>query len=131
MPLVRIDCHQPPNPEFKHRVGDCVYRAMRETFNVPDKDRFQILTDHGADKSTALVFDREYLGIARTDGVIFIQATISFGRSVELKQALYARIAELLRTELQVRPENVFINLVEVAKENWSFGHGEAQYVTR
>jgi hypothetical protein len=35
----------------------------------------------------------------------------------------------LLAESPGVRPEDVMINLVEVLPENWSFGHGEAQYV--
>jgi phenylpyruvate tautomerase PptA (4-oxalocrotonate tautomerase family) len=76
------------------------------------------------------VVDPGYLGIARGDGIVIIQATISEGRSVEQKKALYRRIAERLNAELRVRIEDVFINLVEVKKENWSFGNGIAQYVS-
>ena len=47
-----------------------LYRAMRETINIPEHDRFQVITDHPADR---LVYDSSYLGINRTDDVVFIQ----------------------------------------------------------
>jgi 4-oxalocrotonate tautomerase len=125
MPLVRIDLRQGKSTEYRRQVGDVVYRAMRETINVPEHDRFQVIAEHPAD---ALVYDPEYLGLHRTDGIVFIQITLNAGRTLEQKKALYARIAELLATQLGVRPEDVLINLVECAKEDWSFGNGVASY---
>ncbi|MNH25543.1 4-oxalocrotonate tautomerase [compost metagenome] len=102
-----------------------VYAALRATINVPEHDNFQVLTEHDDDR---LVNDPQYLGIARTDGQVFIQITLSEGRTVDQKKALYLAIAEGLNREAGVRKEDVFINLVEVRKENWSFGNGIAQY---
>ncbi len=99
---------------------------MTDTINVPAKDNFQIITEHD---ETGLIYDPDYLGIARTDGIVLIQITLSEGRSVELKQSLYKTIAGRLHDELGVRTEDVFISLVEAKKENWSFGNGIAQYV--
>jgi phenylpyruvate tautomerase PptA (4-oxalocrotonate tautomerase family) len=93
---------------------------------VPLKDKFQVITEHTRD---SLVYDPDYLDIDRSDGFIAIQITLSEGRSVETKKAFYKRVAEGLRSELDVRPQDVFISLVEVRKENWSFGNGIAQYV--
>src|ERR1017187_626876 len=104
-----------------------VYRAMRETINMPEHDRFQVITEHPAD---GLVYDPSYLGINRTDDIVFIQITLNAGRTLEQKKALYARIAELLAIEVGIRPEDVFINLVECAKEDWSFGNGIASYAS-
>jgi phenylpyruvate tautomerase PptA (4-oxalocrotonate tautomerase family) len=98
---------------------------MVETINVPAKDNFQIITEHDAN---GLIYDPGYLDIQRSDGVIFIQIILNEGRTVELKKALYKRLAERLHNELEVRMEDIFISLVEVKKENWSFGNGEAQY---
>jgi phenylpyruvate tautomerase PptA (4-oxalocrotonate tautomerase family) len=100
---------------------------MVDVIAVPRDDRFQIVSEH--DRS-GLLYDPGYLGIARSDGIVIIQITLSDGRSVEQKKAFYKRIAERLNQELGVRIEDVFINLVEVKKENWSFGNGIAQYVT-
>lgn len=127
MPLVRISLLRGKGEAFGRKVGELVYRAMVDTLNVPLKDKFQVITEHTRD---SLVYDPDYLDIDRTDGFIAIQITLSEGRSVDTKQAFYKRVAESLRSELDVRPQDVFINLVEVRKENWSFGNGIAQYVT-
>jgi phenylpyruvate tautomerase PptA (4-oxalocrotonate tautomerase family) len=127
MPLVRIDLRQGKSPESRRLIGDMVYRAMRETINVPEHDCFQVITDHAAD---GLLYDPSYLGINRTDGIVFIQITLNAGRTLEQKKALYARIAELLAKESGIRPEDVLINLIECAKEDWSFGNGIASYAS-
>lgn len=125
MPLVRISFLKGKPKGFGKQVAEVVYRSMVETINVPPKDNFQLITEHDQD---TLVYDPEYLGIPRTDGMVFIQITLNEGRSVELKKAFYKALAEGLHQELGVRLEDVFVNLVEVKKENWSFGNGIAQY---
>lgn len=127
MPLVRIDLRQGKPPEYSRKIGDMVYRAMRETINMPEHDRFQVIADHPAE---GLVYDPSYLGINRTDDIVFIQITLNAGRTLDQKKALYARIAELLAIEPGIRPEDVLINLVECAKEDWSFGSGIASYAS-
>jgi phenylpyruvate tautomerase PptA (4-oxalocrotonate tautomerase family) len=127
MPLVRISLRRGRPAGFGRRVGEVVYRAMAETIAVPPNDHFQVITEHDQD---GLVYDATYLGIARTDGVVFIQITLSEGRSADQKKALYSTIAKNLWAELDVRTEDVFINLVEVKKENWSFGNGLASYAS-
>ena len=128
MPLVRIDLQQGKTPEYRAQVGDIVYRAMIAVLNVPNNDRFQIISEHS---SANLRYDRDYLGIHRSDECIFIQITLSTGRSVEVKQNFYRAVADGLHNELKLRREDVFINLVEVHKEDWSFGNGVAQYVPK
>jgi 4-oxalocrotonate tautomerase len=125
MPLVRIDLIQGQPASFRQALGDVVYEAMLQTFKIPANDRFQVITEHPAEN---FIFDANYLGIARTPGCIFIQATISEGRTIEVKRAFYAAVASGLHARLGVRPEDVLINLVEVNKGNWSFGTGIAQY---
>jgi 4-oxalocrotonate tautomerase len=127
MPLVRIDLFEGKTPEYRMQVGQIVYRAMFDVLGVPKDDRFQVITEHS---KAGLQFDRDYLGIHRSDDCIFLQITLNSGRTVELKQRFYKAIADGLHEGLKVRPEDVFINLVEVPKENWSFGNGEAQYVS-
>ena len=127
MPLVRIDLLEGKTPEYRAQVGQIVYQAMVDVIGVPMNDRFQIIVEHA---KSGLLFDREYLGIHRTDDCIFVQITLSSGRTVEAKQRFYKAIADGLHDALKVRREDVFINLVEVAKENWSFGNGAAQYVS-
>ncbi len=125
MPLVRISFMKGKTGGFGEKVGDIVHRSMVETMNVPALDRFQVITEH---ERKELIYDPSYLGIARTDGVIFIQVTLNEGRAVNLKQSFYKMVAAQLNRELGVRSEDVLINLVEVSKENWSFGNGIAQY---
>ncbi len=127
MPLVRIDLAQGKSTEFHEAVGKVIYEAMLHTINVPDDDRFQIITEHPLEQ---LMFNRSYLGIQRSDDCIFIQITMSIGRTVEQKKLFFQAIADGLHERLKMRREDVFINLVEVVKENWSFGNGEAQYAT-
>jgi 4-oxalocrotonate tautomerase len=125
MPLVQVSLRRGKPAAYHQAIFDGVYRAMRETFNVPEDDRFMTLTEH--DASTFSV-SPTYFGIARSDDVVIIQITANNTRNLEQKQALYRRIVELLGDKPGVRPEDVFINLVEVLPENWSFGNGLAQY---
>jgi phenylpyruvate tautomerase PptA (4-oxalocrotonate tautomerase family) len=127
MPLVRISLLEGKPELYIAKVGDAVHRALVETISIPVQDRFQIITEHS---KSHFVYDPEYLKIRRTDDLIIIQITLSQGRSLEVRKALFRRIAELLAQEVKLRQEDVFVNLVEVAKENWSFGNGEAQYAT-
>jgi 4-oxalocrotonate tautomerase len=127
VPLVRISLLEGRSKADHQKIGDIIHRAMVETINVPPLDRFQLITEHA---KNGFIYDPQYLNVARTDGLIVIQITMNTGRTTEMKKALYRRVAELLSQELQVRKEDVLISLVEVAKENWSFGNGEAQYAT-
>jgi len=124
MPLVRIDLMKKSDPSFGQRVGKVVYESMRKAIGVPDHDNFQVITEHDGQH---LVFDAGYLGIERTSGILMIQISLNEGRTLEQKKLLYKTIAEGLEP-LGVRADDVLINLVEVKKENWSFGRGIAQY---
>src|SRR5262245_771605 len=126
MPLVRISLLKCRPPGLGKKIGRVVYESMVATISVPEHDLFEIVTEHDGE---GLIYDPTYLNIARTDGFVIIQITLSEGRSVDLKKNLYRTIAERLHQQLAIRPEDVFINLVEVKKENWSFGNGIAQYV--
>ena len=125
MPLVRIHLMQGKRTEFRRKLGEIIYQTMVDTINVPPKDNFQIITEHD---ENSLIYNSEYLNIQRTDGIVVIQITLNEGRTVELKKAFYKRLAERLHEELGIRMEDVFISLIEVKKENWSFGNGVAQY---
>jgi phenylpyruvate tautomerase PptA (4-oxalocrotonate tautomerase family) len=126
MPLVRIDLLKGKSVAHRKAICDGVYRALRETFTVPDEDRFMIVTEHDRDD---FVFSPIYMDIARSGDLVIIQVTVSNTRAVDQKKALYARIVELLKDDPGLRPQDVFINLVEVATSDWSFGEGIAQYV--
>ena len=125
MPLVQIHLMQGKSTEFRRRVGELIYQTMVDTINVPPKDNFHIITEHD---NHSLIYDPEYLNVHRTDGIVIIQITLNEGRTLELKKTFYKRLAERLHEELGIRKEDIFISLIEVKKENWSFGSGIAQY---
>jgi phenylpyruvate tautomerase PptA (4-oxalocrotonate tautomerase family) len=125
MPLVRIDLIEGKPADFRRALGEVIYDAMLKSINMPANDRFQVITEHPAENFVA---DASYLGIVRSHDCIFIQITLNKGRTLELKKALYQAIADGLHERLNVRREDVLISLVEVDKENWSFGNGIAQY---
>jgi 4-oxalocrotonate tautomerase len=125
MPLARIDLPAGKSPAYRAAVGEVVYAAMLSALKVPKNDRFQIIAEHSAGD---LVIDVAYLGIQRSADAILIQVTLNEGRTLELKQAFYKSVADGLHERVGLRREDVLINLVEVKKENWSFGNGEAQY---
>ena len=125
MPLVQITLMEGKSEEYRKRIGDVVHQAMVDTINCPPLDRFQVI--HEISPSNYL-FTPEYLGIIYSNNLIVIQITLNEGRTTELKQALYKCIAEGLKKSVGVSTSDVLINLVEVKKENWSFGNGIAQY---
>ena len=126
MPLVRISLRQGTTAQFRKAIGDGVHRAMVEALAVPPDDRFQVITEHLPE---GLVYDPHYLRVQRSDGVVFVQITLSNGRKPQQKRLFYKRVAEILKESPGVRPQDLVINLVEVSWENWSFGDGEAQYM--
>jgi len=128
MPLVRIDLARGKSAQYRRQLGDIIYRAMTDVINVPKDDKFQIITEHAPDE---LNVTPTYLGIRYSPNVVLIQVTLSQGRTVEQKAAFYRRIATDLHHELGIDPQDVFISLVEVAREDWSFGNGVAQYVAQ
>lgn len=126
MPIARISLVRGRSAAHRRAIADGVYRAMRETFGVPDKDRFALIHEHDAEN---FIFDDGYLDIARTDSLVMIQITCSDTRSTVEKQALYAAIVDNLAADPGLRREDVLINLVEVKTEDWSFGFGIGQYI--
>jgi 4-oxalocrotonate tautomerase len=126
MPLVRVSLRQGKPAAYRKAILGGIYDAMRSTFDVPEDDRFMVISEHD---ETDLTYSANYLGIARTDNFVLIQITVSNTRPLSKKKALYRAIAENLSRNPGIRPEDVFINLVEVLPENWSFGNGIAQYV--
>jgi 4-oxalocrotonate tautomerase len=125
MPLIRIDLATNSREGLARDIGNIIYRAMREEIHVPENDKFLIISKHENDE---LVYPKSYLGIEYTPGIVFIQITLNDGRSTELKKRFYNRIADDCAHELSLRKQDIFISLVEVSKENWSFGNGEMQY---
>src|ERR1700744_2336916 len=126
MPLVRVSMRRGKPAPYRKAILEGLYQAMCETFNVPEGDRFMILTEHDEDD---FVYDPNYLGIQRSDDLVYIQLTISNTRPTAQKQELFRRIVAKLTASPGLPPGDFFINRVEVLPEHWSFGNGEAQYV--
>ncbi|WP_332694619.1 tautomerase family protein [Bosea sp. (in: a-proteobacteria)] len=126
MPLIRISMRRGRPASHPAAIVDGVYRALRATFEVPENDLFAVVHQHEAEE---FVFDANYFGFERSDGLVIIQITVANTRGVTQKKALYAAIAANLQREPGLRPDDIFINLVEVKREDWSFGGGVAQYV--
>jgi 4-oxalocrotonate tautomerase len=125
MPLVRISLREGTSGQYRQALADGVHQAMVEAIEVPAQDRFQIITEHPAN---GLIYDPSFLGVERSDNLVMVQITLSVGRKPGQKRKLFQRMAEILAKNPGLRPQDLFINLVEVAWENWSFGNGEAQY---
>jgi phenylpyruvate tautomerase PptA (4-oxalocrotonate tautomerase family) len=126
MPLVRISVLRGKSRSYRRAIADNIYEALRESFNVPEEDRFMVITEHDPED---LVFSRSYMGMARTDDFVLIQLTVSNTRTQAQKNALYASIVARLQRNPGIGPDDVMISLVEGDKGNWSFGRGLAQYV--
>jgi phenylpyruvate tautomerase PptA (4-oxalocrotonate tautomerase family) len=126
MPLARIDMIQGKSPEYRKAVGNIVYTAMVDILKAPDGDRFQVISEHTASN---FIFDPSFFGIERSPDCIFIQLTLKDGRTLDQKRGFYKQVADDLHAQLGLRREDVFISLVPVAAEDWSFGNGEASLV--
>jgi phenylpyruvate tautomerase PptA (4-oxalocrotonate tautomerase family) len=125
MPLVRITLAAGRTEAERAGIADAVHQALVDTANVPADDRFQVVQEVPAG---GLIWDPGYLGQSRTPNVVFVEITLNAGRTVAVKKALYAAIAERLGKAAGLRPDDVLVNLVEVARENWSFGGGVMSY---
>lgn len=127
MPLIRINLSKDASSEQLSAISDVIYDSLTSIASVPQHDKFQIISRHADDE---LVYPQEgYLGVNYTPGIVFIQITWNAGRTIEVKRALYKAIAEGIHLKAGLRIEDVWISLVEVPRENWSFGNGEMQYV--
>ena len=124
MPLVRVELPAGKPAEYRAAVGQAIHEAMHAALKVPLEERFQIFTEHAPGN---LVIDRTYPGIDRSTDAIVVQVTLNEGRDADVKKNLYRTLADGLHERIGLRPEDLVVNLVEVKRENWSFGSGEAQ----
>jgi phenylpyruvate tautomerase PptA (4-oxalocrotonate tautomerase family) len=127
MPLVRISVFDTMPIDKRGKLPQAVYDAMRETIGIPEKDLFVVLTAH---LKGELVVDPEFMAMRRSGDFTLVHITLGRGRSTEAKQALYKRIAHLAKERAGVEPDDVMIVLAENDLADWSFGRGEAQYVS-
>lgn len=126
MPLTRISHVAGKPPEYRAAISRAVQEALEKTFAVVPQDRFQIITEH--EPVTELIRPKEFLGLTYTDEMVFIQITCNDWRTVEHKKELYATIADKLVVDPGIRREDIIISILEVRKENWSFGNGVASF---
>jgi len=124
MPLLHISLRAGKPEAYRQAIFDSLYHAMREALNVPEDDQFMTITEHdAANFRTGTAY-----GVARSDDVVYIQITVFSTRTAEQKKVLFRRIAELLGKSPGIRPEDVFVVVLDAAKENWSVGNGLAQF---
>jgi 4-oxalocrotonate tautomerase len=126
MPLARIDLIKGKSEGYRQAIGEAVYQALL-SIGVPEDDRFQVITEH---EPANFIFAKSYLGVEHTEGLVMIQITFNEGRTTAQKQALFKAIAERIQAATGLGLGDVFVNLVEVKRENWSFGNGVAQYAS-
>ena len=124
MPIIHVALRAGKPEAYRQAILDGLYRAMREALHVPEDDQFMTITEHeAANFRTGTAY-----GVARSDDVVYIQITVFDTRTPEQKKALFKRIAELLGKNPGIRPEDVFITVLDAARENWSVGNGLAQF---
>ncbi|QBD74693.1 tautomerase family protein [Ktedonosporobacter rubrisoli] len=124
MPLARISLTEGKSEAYIQAIADGVYEAMRATIDVPEGDRFQIISEH---KLGHLIADKTYMGIERSNDVVIIQITMKGGRTPEKKKAFYRRIMQNLTANPGLRKQDIMVVLNENDLIDWSFGNGEAQ----
>lgn len=128
MPLIHVSLRRGKSAAYRKAILDNLYQAMRETFDMPEDDRFMTITEHDEDN---FHYSKSYLGVARSDDLVIIQATVNNTRTLAQKKALYRRVVERLSDNPGIRPEDVLISVVEVLPENWSLGNGIAHYAPK
>ena len=97
---------------------------LSQALNVPDGDEFMTISELSPENFR---YGNAY-GVSRSDDAVLIQITVFASRTAEQKKSLYRRIADLLGESPGIRPEDVFVNVLDAPKENWSVGNGEAQF---
>ncbi len=126
MPLIRIDVTEGRTEEEMKALLDATHRAMVLAFNVPERDRYQIVHEH---PKSRMIIEDTGLNIPRTDKVVVIQAT-SRPRSREMKEMFYKLLVQELEKNCGIAPSDVMVSIITNTDEDWSFGHGRGQFLT-
>ncbi|MCY8404756.1 MULTISPECIES: tautomerase family protein [Bacillus] len=126
MPLLRFDIIEGRDEQALKKLLDTAHDAMVEAFNVPEKDRYQIVHQHPANE---LIIQDTGLGLNRSKDLVVISIT-SKTRTESQKEKLYALLAERLEAKCGISPEDVMVSITENGDADWSFGLGEAQFLT-
>ncbi|ADE67564.1 MULTISPECIES: tautomerase family protein [Priestia] len=126
MPLLRFDVIEGRDEKELKTLLDAAHRAMLEAFGVPERDRYQIVHQHPAHE---MIIEDTGLGFERSKDLVIISVT-SKQRTEEQKQALYRLIVKELGESCGIQPNDIMISIVENGNADWSFGMGEAQFLT-
>ncbi|WP_079708718.1 tautomerase family protein [Paraliobacillus ryukyuensis] len=126
MPFIRVSMVEGKSKKYKEKLAEGIYQSLRETFDVPKKDKFIVIHEHSKDN---FFYGENYLDLKKTDDLVILQVFANNTRTIEMKQSLYQSITKKLGLQLALDKENLLIGIVEVGKENWSFGNGVAQYI--
>ncbi|GAA1926669.1 tautomerase family protein [Nocardioides lentus] len=126
MPLVRIDLETGRTDDEIRLLADVVQECMTDVFAAPDRDRYQVVTEHPPGR---IILEDTGLGLERTSQQVVVQV-FQQGRDTAQKQALYAALAERLEARCGLRPEDLVVSVAEVGRDDWSFGMGRAQFLT-
>ncbi len=122
MPFARVDLARGKTPEYRATVADVVYQGIVGVLKAPEGDRFIVVSEHSPEN---LIYDPTFLGMKRSADFILIQVTSTVGNTKEQKLAFFRHIADELKDKLNVRPDDVMVNMVFVDRADWSFGRGE------
>jgi phenylpyruvate tautomerase PptA (4-oxalocrotonate tautomerase family) len=125
MPLVKIFLRKGKPPEYVRLMSEAIHAALVSEAGVPEDDKFHVIHELGPDH---VVAHPSYGNVERSDDVVIVEITLNEGRDVETKKKLYRRICRNLQREIELRPDDLLVSLVEVSPENWSFGRGLATY---
>lgn len=126
MPLFKFDVLEGRTDEQLRQLLDVTHVAMVEALGVPELDRYQVVNQH---KPAEMVIHDTGLGFTRSKSFVLI-TIISNKRTPEKKQKLYQLVTERLEAECGISKDDVMFSLVENTDVDWSFGHGEAQFIT-
>lgn len=126
MPFVRIYLKKGTTVEFRQQISQSVHSSLVKEFSIPEDDLFQVIEEV---EPHNLFYPGQYLGIAHSEKIIYIQITAKAGRSQLMKQSLYRSIANEIYCRTQHSPEDIVTILTENSEADWSFGRGEAQLV--
>ena len=125
MPLIHISLRAGKPEAYRQAIFDSLYRAMREALDVPEDDQFMTITEHDA---ANFRYGASCLESPGATIPCSSRSPCSTPVPSEQKKALFRRTADLLGENPGIRPEDVFVNVLDAAKENWSVGHGLAQF---
>ncbi|WP_078324223.1 tautomerase family protein [Mycobacteroides salmoniphilum] len=126
MPLVRIDVTSDRTREQQRAIADAVHEALVEVLKIPVRDRFQIITGHD---SADIIAEDAGLGFRRSAQVVIVHIFTQAGRTTETKQKVFSALAAKLAA-VDVAGPDLFVAISENGPQDWSFGFGQAQYVT-